>query len=96
LGVLAERYCRKWRSEQVIRVFVEVKEVAAPLRVEVRAESIGQAVATIEELHPGRTVQVVFPIDPEEFFVEDLQDARAGHDRSGTLVQDTVREAWAF
>ncbi len=52
----------------MIRVLVEVKEEAAPLRVEVRAESISQAVGTIEELHPGRTVQVVFPIDPEEFF----------------------------
>jgi hypothetical protein len=80
----------------VIRVFVEVTGGAAPLRVEVRAESIGRAVATIEEFHPGRTVHVVFPIDPQEFFVEDSQDARTGHDRSGTLVQDTVREAWAF
>ena len=80
----------------MIRVFVEATGGAAPLRVEVSAESIGQAVATIEELHPDRTVQVVFPIDPEEFFIEDSQDARAGHDRSGTLVQHTVREAWAF
>ena len=79
----------------MIRVFVEVTGVAAPLRVEVRAEGIGQAVATIEELHPDRTVQVVFPIDPEEFFIEDSQDARAGHDRSGTHVQATAREAWA-
>ena len=55
----------------MIRVFIEVIEEAAPLRVEVRAESISQAVGTIEELHPGRTVQVVFPIDPEEFFVEE-------------------------
>ena len=70
----------------MIRVFVEVTGGAAPLR----------AVATIEEFHPGRTVHVVFPLDPEEFFVEDSQDARTGHDRSGTLVQDTLREAWAF
>lgn len=80
----------------MIRVFVEVTGGAASLRVEVRAESIGQAVATIEELHPDSTVQVVFPIDPEEFFIEDSQDTRAVHDRSGTLVQHTVREAWAF
>ena len=75
----------------MIRVFVDVHEEAAPLRVEVRAESISQAVGSIEERHPGRTVQVVFPIDPQEFFVEDSQDVRAGHDRSGTLVQETVR-----
>ncbi len=64
----------------MIRVFVEVTEETAPLRVEVRAESISQAVGTIEELHPGRTVQVVFPIDPEEFFVEGPQDP--GQDRT--------------
>jgi hypothetical protein len=74
----------------VIRVFIEVKEEAAPLRVEVRAESISQAVGTIEELHPGRTVQVVFPIDPEEFFVEDPQEAEARQDRSRTPVHDPV------
>jgi hypothetical protein len=78
----------------VIRVFVEVHEEAAPLRMIVRAESISQAVRTIEEVYPGRTVQVVFPIDPEEFFIEDSQDAGAGHDRSRSLVHDTVRDAY--
>jgi hypothetical protein len=77
----------------VIRVFVEVHEEAAPRRVQVRAESISQAVRTIEDVHPGRTVQVVFPIDPEEFFLEDSHDAGAVHDWSRTLVHDTVREA---
>jgi hypothetical protein len=77
----------------MIRVFVEVHEEAAPHRVEVRAGSIRHAVRTIEEAHPGRMVQVVFPIEPEEFFVEDSQDAEAGHERSRTLVHDTVREA---
>jgi hypothetical protein len=75
----------------VIRVFVEVHEEAAPRRLEVRAESISQAVRTIEQVHPGRTVQVVFPIDPEEFFIADSQDAQAGHDRSRTLAQESVR-----
>jgi hypothetical protein len=70
----------------MIRVFVEVHEEAAPLRVEVRAESISQAVGSIEERHPGRRVQVVFPIDPEEFFVEDSQGAKVSHSRSGALV----------
>jgi hypothetical protein len=77
----------------VIRVFIEVKEEAAPLRVEVRAESISQAVGAIEELHPGRRVQVVFPIDPEVFFVEDPREAEARRDRSGTFVHDTVTGA---
>ncbi len=77
----------------MIRVFVEVHEEAAPRRVEVRAESISQAVRTIEEIHPGRTVRVVFPIDPEEFFVEDPHDAGAGRDRCRPLIHDTVTEA---
>jgi hypothetical protein len=51
----------------MLRVFVEVHEEAAPLRVEVRAESISQAIGTVEEVHPGRTVQLVFPIDSQEF-----------------------------
>ena len=77
----------------MIRVFVDVHEEAAPLRVEVRAESISQAVGSIEERHPGRTVQVVFPIDPEEFFVEDLQEVKARQHRSRTLVHAPVAGA---
>ena len=65
----------------MLRVFVEVHEEAAPLRVEVRTESISQAIGTVEELHPGRTVQLVFPIDPQKFFVEGPQEARAQQDR---------------
>ena len=77
----------------MLRVFVDVHEEAAPLRVEVRAESISQAVGSIEERHPGRKVQVVFPIDPEEFFVGGPQDTGAGQDGSGALVHDPVRGA---
>ena len=77
----------------MIRVFVEVLERAAPLRVEVRAESISQAVGSIEERHPGRKVQVVFPIDPEEFFVGGPQETGAGQEGSRTLVHDPVRGA---
>ena len=77
----------------MIRVCVDVHEEAAPLRVEVRAESISQAVGSIEELHPGRTVQVVFPIDPEEFFVEDLHEVKARQHRSRTLVHAPVAGA---
>jgi uncharacterized iron-regulated membrane protein len=77
----------------MIRVFVDVLEEAAPFRVEVRAESISQAVGSIEERHPGRPVQVVFPIDPEEFFVEDLQEVETRQDRSRTLVHDPVTGA---
>ena len=53
----------------MIQVSVEVREGAAPFRVAVQAESIGRAVDIIEGRHPGRDVRVVFPIDPEEFFL---------------------------
>ena len=69
----------------MIRVFVDVLEEAAPFRVEVRAESISQAVGSIEERHPGRPVQVVFPIDPKEFFVADPKETGAGQDESEWL-----------
>jgi hypothetical protein len=86
----------------MIRVFVEVREGAALLRVEVCAESISQAVGSIEERHPGCKVQVVFPIDPEEFSVGGSQGAgweqnarsqpRKG--RVGTLVLQDKIEPW--
>ena len=62
----------------MIKVSVEVREEAAPFRVEVHAENITRAVSTIERRHPGRTARVVFPIDPEDFFVEGLRETGAG------------------
>ncbi len=64
----------------MIEVSVEVREGAAPVRVTVRAESITRAISIIEERYPGRDVRVMFPIDPEEFFVskETGQDKREG------------------
>jgi hypothetical protein len=74
----------------MIKVSVEVREEAAPFRMEVHAESITRAVSTIERRHPGRTVRVVFPIDPEEFFVEGPQETAAVQDESRLAVQDPV------
>jgi hypothetical protein len=75
----------------MIRVFVEVTEEAVPLKMEVRAESISEAVGIVEELYPGRAVQVVFPIDPEEFFVEGSQQAGMNQVQSRTLVHASTR-----
>ena len=74
----------------MIKVSVEVHEEAAPFRMEVHAESITRAVSTIERRHPGHTVRVVFPIDPEEFFVEGQQETATGHNESRLSVQDPV------
>ncbi len=61
----------------MIKVSVEVHEGTAPFRVAVRAGSITRAINLIEGRHPGRNVRVVFPIDPEEFFVATPQETEA-------------------
>ena len=53
----------------MIKVSMEVREGAALFRVAVQAESISRAVSIVKGRHPGRDVRVVFPIDPEVFFV---------------------------
>jgi hypothetical protein len=58
----------------MIEVYVEIREEPTPLKVAVRAESIIRAVDIIEGRHPGRDVRVVFPIDPEDFFVGDSEE----------------------
>jgi hypothetical protein len=54
----------------MIRVSVEIREGATLFRVPVKAVSISRAVNIMKGYHPERDVRVVFPIDPEEFFVE--------------------------
>jgi hypothetical protein len=53
----------------MIRVSMEVREGAALSRATVQAESIREAVNIIRRRYPGRDVRVVFPIDPETFFI---------------------------
>jgi hypothetical protein len=54
----------------MIRVSMEVREGAARSRATVQAESIREALSIARGRYPGRDVQVIFPIDPEEFFIE--------------------------
>jgi hypothetical protein len=74
----------------MIRVFVEATDETVPLKVEVHAESISKAVGTVEEHYPGHAVQVVFPIDPQGFFVEGSQQAGTKQDQSRTLVHASI------
>ena len=53
----------------MIRVSVEVREGTALSRATVQAESIREAVNITRGRHPGRDVRVMFPIDPEDFFI---------------------------
>ena len=74
----------------MIRVVLEVSEGAAPFRLAVEAEGITEAVGLIEGSHPGGDVRVVFPIDPEEFFVGDGRRTEAG--QSGSLRSRPLHE----
>ena len=54
----------------MIRVSMEVREGATLSRTAVQAESIREAVSITRRRYPGRDVRVIFPIDPEDFFIE--------------------------
>jgi len=55
----------------MIRVSMEVREGAALSRATVQAESIREAVGITRGQYPGRDVRVIFPIDADDFFIED-------------------------
>ena len=59
----------------MIRVCIEVDRGAAPSRtLFVRAGSIRRALEVAGEQHPGCALNVVFPLDPDTFFVPDAQE----------------------
>ena len=61
----------------MIRVSMEVREGTALSRATVQAGSIREAVSITRDRYPGRDVQVMFPIDPEYFFVEGLTEGNS-------------------
>jgi hypothetical protein len=54
----------------MIRVSMEVREGTILSRATVQAGSIREAVNITRGRYPGRDVRVMFPIDPEDFFIE--------------------------
>jgi hypothetical protein len=58
----------------MIRVSMDVREESALSRATVQAESICEAVNITRRRYPGRDVRVMFPIDPETFFIDDPAD----------------------
>ena len=54
----------------MIRVLTEVGGTSR-FGVMAQAESIRRAVDVVRAYYPGAEVRVVYPIDPEAFFVED-------------------------
>ncbi len=55
----------------MIRVSIEVDSDAARFELSVRAENIQRAVNIAEVAYPSAEVRVMYPIEPETFFVED-------------------------
>ncbi len=55
----------------MIRISIEVRSGTARFKVSAQAESIEGALEIAKRCNPGKECKVVFPIDPEGFFVED-------------------------
>src|SRR4051812_27596472 len=55
----------------MIKIQMEVVKGTARFKVSVRAQSIQQAKAIARYYYPARETRVVFPIEPESFFVND-------------------------
>jgi hypothetical protein len=59
----------------MIRVCIEVdRDTASPTTLFVRAESIVRALEVAGEENPGHALNVVFPLDPDTFFVPDAPE----------------------
>jgi hypothetical protein len=67
---------RRKRNTEMIRVTVEVRESALTYRVRITAPSIERALEIVGEGKSGRSVRLLFPIDPEVFFVPAASGAR--------------------
>ena len=67
----------------MIRVSMEVREGAGLSRTTVQAESPGEAVSITRRRYPGRDVRVIFPLDPETFFIDDPADGNGWAGLSG-------------
>jgi hypothetical protein len=55
----------------MIKISIEVESGVARFKVAVQAESIERALEIAKRYNPGKDCKVVFPIDPEVFFVGD-------------------------
>jgi hypothetical protein len=56
----------------MIRITVEIREDALTHRATFTASSIERALKSEEGGKPGRRVRLVFPIEPETFFVTEV------------------------
>lgn len=56
----------------MIRLSIEVHSGSANFRVTAWAEGIEQALSLTEACYPGAEARVVFPVEPEPFFVKGI------------------------
>ena len=56
----------------MIRITVEIREGSLTHRATLTAPSIERALKSVERGKPGRRVRLVFPIEPEAFFVTEV------------------------
>jgi hypothetical protein len=69
--LLANNKQQATANYSAVKVLVEVRNGAARFWVGVQASSIQSALNLVKAVHSASEVKVVFPIDPEGFFVAD-------------------------
>ena len=55
----------------MIKISIEVKSGTTSFKVALQAQSIEGALEIVKRYNAGKECEVMFPIDPEGFFVED-------------------------
>jgi hypothetical protein len=60
---------KEMRSAKMICVIVQIREGVLTHRARVTAPSIERALEIVRAGKPGRRVRLIFPINPEVFFV---------------------------
>jgi hypothetical protein len=58
-------------QQKMVRISMEVRSGASRFRVGVQAQSIRKALSMVGGGYPHGEVKVLFPIDPEDFFVHE-------------------------
>ena len=59
------------KKKTMIKISIEVRSNATRFKVALVAESIEGALEMAKRYNPGKECKVVFPIDPQSFFVGD-------------------------
>jgi hypothetical protein len=57
------------KNKSMIKIAIEVRSSAARFKVALLAESIEAALEMAKRYNPGKECKVVFPINPQSFFV---------------------------